>query len=642
VEAESPNSPTKVSLLRRLSNFLLEVNPEPNTIPLQSRVSIIALYVVALLSAVAIPYNLQIDWRAGSAIAVVGELLFSGFVLGGVVSFWVTRRMQLARIFYFLAVAMICLQLIIDAGGQWGLGALYIVSGYSVIFFVLGLRGGVLIPLILLLGTLLRMPFGNFHSLSIFNSPDISSRYLTILAVATFLGIAAVCYQHVLLRGLAKVAYVDPVTGLANRARIEEHLAAKVAQAKTHRLGLGLVALKLRKFSQVTSTQGSGRADRILQKVGRRLQQFQPTGNLVGRYSGTLFVLSSPDNHPVQLEQLAIYLHSLVTGQPYDLDNDLDDQPPSGNLVSLSCEVAVSRFPQDGETEQALFANLITTLYHSQGIPGQVLFFNPAQREADHQRFRLGEELRDAIQLREFSLVYHAKLNLATGRGLGAEVLLRWHSARSGTIGPDVFIPLAEQTGQIRKITDFVIAQAFREIATLNPSLIHAINLSPLDLADRNLLPYIDQQLAETGIEAHQIEFEITEGVLMGHDPQVEEALEHLRRRGFRLAIDDFGTGYSSLSSLSSLKVNNLKIDQSFIRPLEDTKLAGNTTKHRIVETIITMGHSLGLEVTAEGVETQAQADYLKRIGCTYAQGWLYSKPVPLASYQNWLAENLG
>ncbi len=642
MELKSQNLPTKVSLLRRISNFLLEVNPEPNTIPLQARVSIIALYVVAALSAVAIPYNLQIDSRAGSLLAVAGELTFSGLIISGLVSFWVTRRLQLARIFYFLAVAMICLQLIIDAGGQWGLGALYIVSGYSVIFFVLGLRGGVLIPLILLLGTLLRMPFGNFHALSIFNSPDISSRYVTILAVATFLGIAAVCYQHVLLRGLAKVAYLDPVTGLANRARIEEHLSAKIEQARTHRRGLGLVALKLRKFSQVSSTQGSGRADRILHKVGRRLQQFQPTGNLVGRYSGTLFVLASPDNHPVQLEQLAIYLHSLVTGHPYDLDNDLDDQTSSGNLVSLSCEVAVSRFPQDGDTEQALFANLLTTLNYSQGIPGQVLFFNPAQREADHQRFRLSEDLRDAIKLGEFSLVYHGKLKLATGSCLGAEVLLRWKSGRSGAIGPDVFIPLAEQTGQIRKITNFVIAQGFREIAVLDKSLVHAINLSPLDLADPSLLPFIDQQLAETGLEPRQIEFEITEGVLMGQDPQVEEALEQLRRRGFRLAIDDFGTGYSSLSSLANLKVNNLKIDQSFIRPLEDSNLVGNTAKHRLVETIVTMALTLGLEVTAEGVETRAQEDYLVRVGCTYAQGWLYSKPVPLASYQNWLAQNLG
>ncbi|MEI8096200.1 MAG: bifunctional diguanylate cyclase/phosphodiesterase [Spirochaetales bacterium] len=616
------------TIRNRLLAFLFEVRSEPNTIPLQSQVMVAALYVVAAVAAMGVPFNMAIDWNAGSYGAVVGEALFSALLLAGLVSFWVTRRLKLPRFFYSLAVLVITIQLVVDAGGQWGMGSLYIVSGYSVIFFALGLRGGVLIPLILLIGTLIRLPLGHFSPLSIFNSPDLSNRFLTVLFIATALGIAAVVYQHFLVRNLARLAYVDPVSGLASRVRIQEFLAESLRQARLHHGHLSLIAFKIQNFTQVNSTQGSLRADEVMREMGGRLKQV-PTGTLVGRYSGTMFLVATREADPAQLTQLGVLLHNFLT-QPYHV---------GGLPVTLPCEVAVTRYPQDGDNEQKLLANLLTTLGHAEGVPpGQVMFFDPQHAEEDQYRYRLAEELRQAISRQEFTLVYHPKLNLRTNTCQGAEVLLRWTSGRTGAVGPDVFIPLAEATGTIREITNWVLQQSFHEISQLDQALVHAINLSPLDLADPHLLGYIDEQLAAHGLEARHIEFEITEGVLMDDDATIQDVLERLRNRGHRLAIDDFGTGYSSLSYLTRLRVNNLKIDQSFIRPLEDTAKAGTTAKHRIVEAVISMARALNLDITAEGVETSAQADYLNRTGCTYGQGWLYAKPMPLEEYRKWLA----
>jgi len=204
-------------------------------------------------------------------------------------------------------------------------------------------------------------------------------------------------------------------------------------------------------------------------------------------------------------------------------------------------------------------------------------------------------------------------------------------------VPPGVFIPLAEESELIRDITRWVVAAAFKELRSLGKDLVHAINLSPRDLSDPSFNTCLRDLIAASGLDSGRIEFEITEGVMMDENPVIQHTLEVIRSSGCRLAIDDFGTGYSSLSYLHRLRAQNLKIDQSFIMQLNESNPSSP-----VVDAIISMALSLGLDITAEGVETPFQEAYLRERGCTYCQGWLYAKPLPLENYRTMLEKGYG
>jgi len=273
----------------------------------------------------------------------------------------------------------------------------------------------------------------------------------------------------------------------------------------------------------------------------------------------------------------------------------------------------------------------------NQNTSGGIFFLNQDELIKEKFRFSLAESINCAVLDQEFFILYQPKVDLADMKCVGAEVLLRWNHPQLKLIYPDVFIPVAEEMGFIRTLTRWVIGRVVDDLNSgfnsdffLTHKLVIAINLSVADLKDRDLVPYIVEQV-NRGSSCHDhIEFEITESMLIDDDPQIKENLAGIQKLGFRLSIDDFGTGYSSLSSLHTFQIDNLKIDQSFVRLITGGEMQAPLP---VLDAIISMGLSLGVELTAEGIETDEQAEYLRVRGCQTAQGWLYSKGLYLNEF---------
>lgn len=304
---------------------------------------------------------------------------------------------------------------------------------------------------------------------------------------------------------------------------------------------------------------------------------------------------------------------------------------------------AVSRFPKDSSKSNKIVENVLALLDQEDMRPGNILFYNREYLKREQDRFRLVSSLNRADMDQDFHLVYQPKIDLNKRICVGAEVLLRWNSQELGEISPEIFIPLAEEIGLIQKITKWVIKTSFREIKLINEvatnpenQLVHAINLSVADLKSKYFVKFVTEELALSGCGPEQIELEMTETLMMENDPQVKDNLRAMKDLGFSIAIDDFGTGYSSLSYLHKLQVHNLKIDKSFTSQIDRDKNDSTTT---IIDAIISMGVSLDLNLTAEGVETIEQSNYLKSKGCHTVQGWYYSKGLRLEKYIAYLRQ---
>lgn len=691
---------------RKILHFLFWTKPEENTFPLQTRVSIIALYAAVLASLAALPYNLYSDYVNQAYTLMAFQLVFMALGLMGLVSFWALRSLTTIRVFFSAALIILATGLIINAGGVRGLGFFYFVVGYAILYYVLGLVGGIVLPLYIWGGTLIRISLGNFHPESYLNDPDFYTTYLVLLSVATILGIFAVLYQHFIIRHLYRLAYIDDVTGLPNRKRLE----LLVSQwMRSHRHGgasFSLLGIKLHNFAQVNSFQGALSADHVLETLGNRITSVCGVQDSPGRYTGTVFLVLTPKTDFLELEEMGSRFLERIQ-KPVDLD---------GHSVGVQASVSITRYPQDADRYETLMANIMAGFSRLAGQPGFVSFFDESIHQAEARRYTMLGELRHAVANQELHLVYQPKIHLASGGCHGAEVLLRWNSTLFGPVGPDVFIPLAEEGGLIQSITRWVIQTAFSQISRLgaltaprgrHPGLVHAINLSPLDLSDPAFREFLgslefarDEEKPDTargtleftateqgsapapktpehprpgegttptpeadpvqgegtevasgsgatlepgmeseagvdggsGVDPAMVEFEITEGILMDESATVQSNLEFIRSRGFRIAIDDFGTGYSSLSYLHRLRASNLKIDRSFIQPINESN-----PQSPIVDAVISMAKTLSLSTTAEGVETPFQRDYLLSRACDLAQGYLYARPMDFESYRSWL-----
>ena len=617
---------------RSILECLMRVDPEPGTIPMQAKLTVSAYYIIYLTSAIAILPTIYDNFTAGGTFIASMQAVYFGLLTITILVLILFRRLSYARTLFSLSILVITTAIIADAGGIRGLGLLYFIAGYPIMYFILGYRGGILTPLFIFTGVILRLQFGNFHDLSIFNQPGYSRNYSIILGVATVLGVLAVVYQHLLIKYLSATAYTDEITGLQNRRTAEIMLDRMFMKGRTGIAKGSVIAVKLQHFSRINSNQGTSKSDDILRIFSRRLSQSIPDVLLTARYTGTVFLAVTRVHDLVAIDQLA---HQLlrVLQEPVEID--------SGSF-SLQLNLIITRFPDDGANQTRILSNIMTSISRSEHGSGVVQYYDEKVHLAEKQRFLLSEELRHAIEQQELSIVYHPKINLHGETCAGAEILLRWHNNRHGSIPPDVFIPLAEELGIIREITHWVVRQALTQLKELQQrlpflsrELVHAINLSPLDLSNPQFSTFLENLVQDNAVPTNQIEFEITERVLMDDNPTVQNTLERIRELGFRLAIDDFGTGYSSLSYLHRLKINNLKVDKSFVSQLQG---AGNTQP--IVKAIISMAQSLNLEVTAEGVETQQQADHIRDEGGRFAQGWLYARPMSLNAYIEWLVEH--
>ena len=618
-----------VNRLHRLDHFLFDTRFQENIIPIQARVTVIALYTMAIASILAIPFNIVLDLGNMAYHLVVVQAVYLFLIVAGLASFWTTRSLVVIRRVFSLAILILSVGLLLSDGGTRGLGFFYFIAGYSVLFYVLGFAGGIAMPIFILVGGGIRVLLGGFSEQSYLSDGYFANHFLVILAMSTVLGVFSVVYQDIVVRYLYRVAYLDELTGMPSRKRLDLFIQERVRRRRVTGTPFSLLGIKIAQFAKVNSFQGSQFADQVLSIVGSRIREAAAPHGFMARYTGTVFLMIVEETDFLALESIGTTLLDVVQKR-IELE---------GRSVGLQANVAITRSPQDGLDEDTLIANLMASFSRMRNQPGFVVFFDESLHRAEARRFSLMSELRGAIEQNELSLAYHPQIRLANGNCEGAEILLRWNSRAFGPVSPEEFIPLAEEAGLIQEITRWVCRTTFAAVRGILDGLapgqelpVYALNLSPLDLADPGFRDLMRQLPVEFDVPQAAIEFEITEGVMMDENPVVQGNLEQIIKSGFRLAIDDFGTGYSSLSYLHRLRAQILKIDRSFIMQIGEDRPSSP-----IVEAVISMARSLHLEIVAEGVETQMQVDYLRSLGCTFAQGWYYAKPMPLADYLQWL-----
>lgn len=421
-------------------------------------------------------------------------------------------------------------------------------------------------------------------------------------------------------------AHFDALTGLPNRRLMRERLVQEIKKCRRNHLKLALLFIDLDHFKEVNDTLGHDRGDDLLVEAAKRIQRCLREVDTVARMGGDEFTviitgLSDESNLQGILPKL---LNTLSA--PFQLGLD---------QVFVSASMGVTVYPTDNLEVEDLLKNADQALYVAKAAGrNRFSFFTAALQEAAMQRAQLTHDLRAALLAQEFCIVYQPIVTLASNRIQKAEALIRWQHPERGLISPADFIPIAESSGLIVEMGEWVFAQAAAQVKTwrthLHPQFQVSVNKSPLQFENPNPnhIPWIEQ-LRVLGLPGESMVVEITEGLLLSTSSGVVEQLLKLRDQGINVSLDDFGTGYSSLSYLQKFDIDFIKIDQSFVR-----HLTPDSTNLVLCQAIIAMAHALGMKVIAEGVETAQQRDLLAAAGCDYAQGYLYSRPVNATEFE--------
>ncbi|MET7692302.1 EAL domain-containing protein [Streptomyces sp. NPDC005483] len=452
------------------------------------------------------------------------------------------------------------------------------------------------------------------------------------------LSVADITARRELQARLRHLQMHDPVTRLPNRTLFFERLTAALEPESYEQGGtgrIGLCYLDLDGFQAVNDTLGHRVGDRLLAAVAERLTrcadeagQGRATAPLVARLGGDEFALLVEDS--TGTEQLADLAESLLKAiqAPFDL---------SGHRMSVSASIGVVERQAQGTSATGLMQAADTTLYWAKADGrDRWTLFDPERNAHRMTRQALASTLRPAIERGEFKLEYQPLVSMEDGRLRGVEALVRWIHPQFGLLTPNRFIALAEEDGSIVPLGRWILATACRQARKWQldhpdePPIFVSVNVAVRQVWDSDLVADVAQTLAETGLAPHLLQLELTESAVMGSAGRPLQALQALSDMGVGIAIDDFGTGYSNLAYLSRLPVSVLKLDGSFVRGFqyEGEGVAPNPADEVVVEAMIQLAHRLGLTVTAECVETSAQASRLRRIGCDTGQGWLYSRPV--------------
>jgi diguanylate cyclase (GGDEF)-like protein/PAS domain S-box-containing protein len=421
----------------------------------------------------------------------------------------------------------------------------------------------------------------------------------------------------------------DHLTGLANRLMLHLRVEHALERARRDGTPLALLMLDLDRFKDVNDSFGHLMGDALLRDVAERLIRRVRNADTVSRLGGDEFtVLLETIDDPAEAARVAEDLiHAL--NEPFRL--------PNGNEVVVGATVGIAIFPDHGDSEEALLQGADAALYQAKAEGrGRYRFFSDALTRAARERIALETCLRRAIAQEELCVHFQPQIDIASGAIVGAEALVRWQNPKEGLVLPGRFIPVAEQSGLIEAIGEWVLRETCRQgqrwIAAGLPALTLAVNVSSRQILRGDLAEKIGRILAETGFPPQRLELEMTESTLMEHGAHVLEILGSLRALGIRLAIDDFGTGYSSLAYLKRFPLDVIKIDKSFVDDIP--RLSDDM---EIAATIIAMARTLRLKVMAEGVETQAQLDFLRQQGCDFYQGYLMSRPVPIDEFTQML-----
>ncbi len=425
-------------------------------------------------------------------------------------------------------------------------------------------------------------------------------------------------------------ANYDSLTELPNRHYFHQQIKEALAEATATQQRLTLLLLDLDRFKEVNDSLGHRRGDELLAEVGQRIRQCVSAAATVARLGGDEFAIIVPEGLPADLHALCSQLMQDIS-KAYIL---------GGERVFVTVSIGISQYPDDAVHAEEMIQHADQAMYDAKSRGrNSVRFFSLAIRDALSQRVNLARDLRTALENNELRDYYQPIVSLHDGKIIKAEALMRWQHPERGLISPALFIPVAEETGDIIAMGDWIFHQAAQRAIQWQPLMgddfAISVNKSPVQFVEQfNLQNDWVHALRVMGVDGKRIVVEITEGLLLNPDPVVEERLLQFRDMGIQVAIDDFGTGYSSLSYLSKFDIDYLKIDQSFTRNLN----AGNES-YVLCEAIIVMAHKLGLKVIAEGVETALQRDLLVDIHCDYAQGFFYSPPVPADTFEQMLVQ---
>ncbi len=423
-------------------------------------------------------------------------------------------------------------------------------------------------------------------------------------------------------------AHFDNLTELPNRFLSLDRLTQLLKDAQRNRHVVAVLFLDLDDFKKVNDTLGHDTGDKLLIETARRLQGIVRSEDTVGRLGGDEFIVllgelsCASDAQPVA-ENIVQVLQ-----QAFHINN---------RELIMTVSIGIAIYPDDGTDTLTLLKSSDSAMYHAKDLGRNTYsYFTQEMNHQTSRRLELEEQIHGALERNEFEVYYQPKIKIETRRIIGAEALLRWHNHKLGPISPAEFITIAEQTGLIVPIGEFVLTEALNKVAHWQSSYYSdfhiAVNLSPRQFRDPELVNRIEKLLQNSGVPRQTLELEITEGVLLSGHGFIKQALIRLNKLGISLAMDDFGTGYSSLSYLRSYPFNVLKIDQSFVRDI--------TTDHadrELINAAIAMAHALKLKVVAEGVETEGQLESLTQLKCDYAQGYFFSKPISVLEMEQLL-----
>jgi len=426
-------------------------------------------------------------------------------------------------------------------------------------------------------------------------------------------------------------ANYDPLTELPNRRLFLDRLEQEILKANRLDTSIAVLFIDLDRFKEVNDTLGHHAGDAMLVEAAKRIERCVRSSDTVSRLGGDEFmvILADLDDH-CHIEGIAEKILASLK-EPLKLENE---------LFFTSGSIGITLYPNDAKTADELVKNADQAMYVSKNAGrNRFSYFTPSMQEKAQAMLKLTSDLRNAIENKQFSLFYQPIVDLCTGKIHKAEALIRWNHPIQGIVSPADFIPLAEETGLIVEIGDWIFKEAAnftKHISQITGRAFQiSVNKSPIQFHERLQGKDWVVYLNEIGLNPKQIVVEITEGLLLDSDLTVKSRLLEFRDAGIEVAIDDFGTGYSSLAYLNQFDIDYLKIDQSFTRNLQ-----AGSSEMAISEAIIVMAHKLGLKVIAEGVETEGQRDLLAAVNCDFAQGYLYSKPLPAKDFEELLSKN--
>ena len=429
---------------------------------------------------------------------------------------------------------------------------------------------------------------------------------------------------------MAHQATHDGLTNLPNRNLLADRMRQALLMSQRNRQQVAVFFVDLDNFKNINDSFGHDVGDLLLKIVAERLSGCVRAGDTVARQGGDEFVIIIANQKAADYAAQIVGKLQEAISQPCRIKK---------HEFVITCSIGIAIFPKDGEDVQTLFKNADVAMYRAKEQGRNTFQFYTGEMNASSlARMTMENHLRRALERDELSLYYQPKVNLSTGRITGMEALLRWHNPEMGMISPASFIPLAEETGLIVPIGEWVLRTACSQNKAWQdaglPPLTVAVNLSPRQFRQENLLGIIRQVLLEAGLDPQYLELEITESMVMQEVDRVMTILQALKGMGIYLAMDDFGTGFSSLSYLKRFPFDKLKVDQSFVR-----EITSDPDSAAIATTVIAMAHSLHLKVIAEGVETEGQLNYLRLHDCDEMQGFYFSRPLPATEFEQLLRE---